>query len=134
MQPAGPFPSRCAHARFDARFPPPRASACCRASRLSGSDWVGWAASAVLIATLVRQVVVQWRQRSVEGVSSWLFVGQLTASVGFTIYSWLVGNAVFVFTNSVLLVTAITGQLIYRRNRRLAEAGEAGPEGQHPPR
>lgn len=101
---------------------------------MSGSDWVGWAASAVLIATLVRQVVVQWRQRSVEGVSSWLFVGQLTASVGFTIYSWLVGNAVFVFTNSVLLVTAITGQLIYRRNRRLAEAGEAGPEGQHTPR
>ena len=95
---------------------------------MSGPDWVGWAASAVLIATLVRQVVVQWRQRSVEGVSSWLFVGQLTASVGFTVYSWLVGNAVFVFTNSVLLLTAITGQLIYRRNRRLAEAGQARPE------
>lgn len=95
---------------------------------MSGTDWVGWAASAVLIATLVRQVVVQWKQRSVEGVSSWLFVGQLTASVGFTVYSWLVGNAVFVFTNSVLLLTAITGQLIYRRNRRLADAGEGGPK------
>lgn len=92
---------------------------------MTGADWVGWAASAVLIATLVRQVVVQWRERSVEGVSSWLFVGQLAASTLFTIYSWIVGNAVFVFTNSVLLVTAITGQLIYRRNRRLMAAAEA---------
>lgn len=93
---------------------------------MTGPDWVGWAASAVLIATLIRQVVVQWKQRTVEGVSSWLFVGQLTASVGFTVYSWLVDNAVFVFTNAVLLLTAITGQLIYRRNRRLMETGRDG--------
>lgn len=89
---------------------------------MSGADWVGWGASAVLIATLARQVFVQWRERSVEGVSSWLFVGQLAASTGFTVYSWLVGNAVFVFTNSVLLLTAVLGQAIYRRNRRLSEA------------
>lgn len=89
---------------------------------MSGADWIGWSASAILIATLIRQVVVQWRKRTVDGVSSWLFVGQLAASIGFTTYSWLVGNAVFVFTNSVLLLTAVIGQLIYRRNRRLAEA------------
>lgn len=88
---------------------------------MSGVDWIGWGASAVLIATLMRQVLVQWRERSTEGVSSWLFVGQLTASIGFTIYSWLVDNPVFVFTNSVLLLTAVIGQLIYRRNRRLAD-------------
>ncbi|MFC0677233.1 SemiSWEET family transporter [Lysobacter korlensis] len=93
-----------------------------------GPDWIGWAASAVLIATLLRQVFVQWRERSTEGVSSWLFVGQLAASVLFTIYSWLVDNAVFVFTNSVLLLTAVIGQLIFRRNRRLmaAEGGGGG--------
>lgn len=95
---------------------------------MSGPDWLGWAASAVLIATLGRQVFVQWRERTTEGVSSWLFVGQLTASVGFTIYSWLIANWVFVFTNSVLLLTAITGQLIFRRNRRLTEAGQDGPK------
>ena len=93
---------------------------------MSGPDWLGWAASAVLIATLGRQVFVQWRERTTEGVSSWLFIGQLTASVGFTVYSWLIGNWVFVFTNSVLLLTAISGQLIFRRNRRLAEAGQDG--------
>lgn len=94
-----------------------------------GADWVGWAASAVLIATLLRQVFVQWRERSTEGVSSWLFVGQLAASTLFTIYSWLVDNAVFVFTNSVLLLTAITGQLIFRRNRRLMAAEEGKAQG-----
>ena len=82
-------------------------------------DWLGWGASAVLLATLLRQVFVQWRERRTDGVSSWLFVGQITASVGFVIYSWLVDNRVFVVTNSALLLTGIAGQLIYRRNVRL---------------
>ncbi|WP_189457853.1 SemiSWEET family transporter [Cognatilysobacter bugurensis] len=96
---------------------------------MSPTDWIGWVASAVLIATLGRQVFVQWRERSTEGLSSWLFVGQLTASVLFTIYSALVGNAVFVFTNSVLLGTAIAGQLIFRRNRRLMAAEQGHSHG-----
>lgn len=93
---------------------------------MNPTELIGWAASAILIATLARQVYTQWRERSVEGVSRWLFIGQLAASVGFTTYSWLVGNSVFVFTNSVLLLTAVIGQLIYRRNRRLAEREGAG--------
>lgn len=93
---------------------------------MNPTELIGWAASAILIATLARQVYTQWRERSVEGVSRWLFIGQLAASVGFTTYSWLVGNSVFVFTNSVLLLTAVMGQLIYRRNRRLAEREGAG--------
>mgnify|MGYP001067892137 FL=1 len=83
------------------------------------ADWLGWASSMVLLATLTRQVYSQWRQRTVAGVSSWLFIGQLTASIGFLIYSFLVENWVFVFTNAALLVTAVTGQLIYKRNERL---------------
>ena len=93
-----------------------------------GADALGWAASAILIATLARQVWVQWRERSVEGVSSWLFIGQLAASVGFTLYSWIIGNWVFVVTNSTLLLTALVGQAIFRRNRRLAETGAAARE------
>lgn len=85
-------------------------------------DWLGWGASAILLATLLRQVFVQWRERRTDGVSSWLFVGQITASVGFVIYSWLVDNRVFVVTNSALLLTGIAGQLIYRRNVRLEAA------------
>lgn len=87
------------------------------------ADWLGWAASAVLLMTLGRQVYVQWRERSTEGLSSWLFVGQVTASAGFTVYSWLVGNWVFVVTNVALLLTALVGQWIFRRNRRLESSG-----------
>src|SRR5688500_8083307 len=87
------------------------------------ADWIGWASSAVLLATLTRQVYVQWRERSTAGVSGWLFVGQLVASTGFTIYSLLVKNWVFVFTNIALLVTALVGQAIYRRNVRREERG-----------
>jgi len=94
---------------------------------MAPEDWLGWGASAILLATLLRQVFVQWRERSTDGVSSWLFVGQISASLGFVAYSWLVGNRVFVVTNSAILLTAIVGQLIYRRNARLADAaGRAG--------
>lgn len=83
------------------------------------AEWLGWASSAVLLATLARQVYSQWRQQSVQGVSSWLFIGQLTASTGFLIYSVLVDNWVFVFTNAALLCTALLGQYIYLRNVRI---------------
>lgn len=94
-------------------------------------DWLGWAASAVLLATLLRQVWVQWRERSTDGVSSWLFVGQISASIGFIAYSWLVGNRVFVVTNTAILLTAILGQVIYRRNVRLEDG--ASPSAGHAP-
>ncbi len=72
----------------------------------------------ILLATLLRQVYRQYRERSTQGVSSWLFIGQLTASTGFLIYSYLLKNWVFVFTNAALLLTAIIGQMIYQRNAR----------------
>jgi MtN3 and saliva related transmembrane protein len=85
-------------------------------SDLKPADWIGWCSSAILLATLARQVVTQWRTRSVQGVSRWLFIGQLSASTGFLAYSWLVRNWVFVVTNAALLVTAIAGEIIYVRN------------------
>lgn len=81
-------------------------------------DLVGWGASLVLFLTLSRQVWKQWQERSTQGVSGWLFAGQITASVGFVVYSWLVDNLVFVATNLFILAIAITGQLVYRRNVR----------------
>jgi uncharacterized protein with PQ loop repeat len=81
-------------------------------------DFIGWASSAVLLATLIRQVHRQYRERSTQGVSSWLFIGQLTASTGFLVYSFLLNNWVFVFTNAALLATAVIGQMIYQRNVR----------------
>jgi MtN3 and saliva related transmembrane protein len=81
-------------------------------------DAVGWASSAVLLATIVAQIHKQWRARSSEGVSRWLFVGQTAASFGFTVYSWLVDNWVFVVTNALLLVAGLTGFVITLHFRR----------------
>lgn len=86
--------------------------------------WVealGWFGAAVLLVTLGRQVYTQWRAGRSQGVSRWLFIGQLTASAAFLVYSWLVQNWVFVVTNALLLVTAGIGQWIYLRNRDRAE-------------
>ena len=60
---------------------------------------IGWASSVVLILTIATQIARQWRDHTSAGVSTWLFVGQLAASVGFTIYSLLVRNWVFAVTN-----------------------------------
>jgi uncharacterized protein with PQ loop repeat len=81
------------------------------------TEAIGWLAAAVLLATIGRQVYTQWREGSTRGLSRWLFVGQITASVGFVVYSWLLANWVFVVTNALMLLTAALGQWIYLRNK-----------------
>jgi MtN3 and saliva related transmembrane protein len=90
-----------------------------------GADLIGWAASIILLATLGRQVYSQWQSGQTEGVSRWLFIGQVTASVGFSLYSWLLHNWVFLFTNIAILCTAVAGEWIYLRNRRRARGAPA---------
>jgi MtN3 and saliva related transmembrane protein len=85
------------------------------------TELTGWVSSAVLLLTIGRQVYTQWRARTTAGVSRWLFVGQLTASTGFALYSWLLHNWVFLSSNLLLLVTAVLGQMIYLSNRRRDE-------------
>jgi MtN3 and saliva related transmembrane protein len=82
------------------------------------TEAVGWASSCILVLTIAKQVYKQWKEGSSEGVSRWLFVGQMAASLGFTIYSWLVGNWVFVVTNAVMLLNGLAGLLIVLHHRR----------------
>jgi uncharacterized protein with PQ loop repeat len=89
------------------------------------TESLGWAAALILLATISRQVYAQWRSRSAAGVSRWLFVGQVAASTAFLLYSLLLDNWVFVFTNAMMLVAALAGLAIDRRNRRLATAASA---------
>lgn len=91
--------------------------------RMDFVDLVGWLASAVLIATLIRQIYKQWTSDEAQGVSRWLFIGQISASVLFILYSHLVGNAVFIVSNALILLTGITGFLLHRiKRRRLGSA------------
>jgi MtN3 and saliva related transmembrane protein len=82
------------------------------------TELIGWSSAAILLLTIGRQVYTEWRDRRTEGLSRWLFVGQLAASTGFVVYSWLLGNWVFVVTNVLMLATAAIGEWIYLHNRR----------------
>ncbi|MCA1555389.1 MAG: hypothetical protein LC747_01745 [Acidobacteria bacterium] len=79
---------------------------------------IGWISSVILVLTIGKQVFKQWKEGSSENVSKWLFIGQLAASLGFTIYSWLVGNWVFVVTNAIMLVNGLAGLFIVLHHRR----------------
>lgn len=79
---------------------------------------IGWASSLILIITIAKQVYKQWQDHTSAGVSIWLFVGQLAASVGFTIYSLLVKNWVFAVTNGIMILNGLLGYAITMHHKR----------------
>jgi uncharacterized protein with PQ loop repeat len=81
-------------------------------------ELLGWASSLLLLLTILAQIRKQWRERTGSGVSRFLFIGQTAASVGFTVYSALVGNWVFTVTNALMLLSAITGWYLTARFKR----------------
>ncbi len=92
------------------------------------TEFIGWASSAILLLTIGKQIYKQWQEESSEGVSKWLFIGQVAASFGFTVYSWLLNNWVFVVTNSLMLLSAFIGLGIVLRYQRRAARSEKLPE------
>lgn len=64
------------------------------------TDVIGSASTAVLLATIGRQLYSQWKSKATADLSQWLFVGQISASIGFTIYGYLLHNWVFLFSNA----------------------------------
>jgi len=79
---------------------------------------IGWVASVVLLLTLIKQVHKQWKAGTSEGVSKWLFTGQLVASILFTIYSYAVGSWVFTVTNALLTINNVIGIILYFHFRK----------------
>jgi MtN3 and saliva related transmembrane protein len=86
-------------------------------------ELIGWASSAILLLTISSQIYRQWKEGSSKGVSKWLFIGQVAASVGFTVYSLLVKNWVFVFTNALILLSAVVGVAITLHHKRTGKGG-----------
>jgi MtN3 and saliva related transmembrane protein len=89
------------------------------------TDIIGWVSSLVLLATIVSQIAKQWSERSGKGVSTWLFIGQAGASLGFTTYSVLLKNWVFMVTNGLMLVSALVGWGITAHFRRRSRTSGA---------
>jgi MtN3 and saliva related transmembrane protein len=87
------------------------------------TDVIGWTSSLILLATIAKQVHKQWQEGKSEGVSRFLFIGQMAASIGFTVYSLLVKNWVFVATNALMVLNGLAGYAILRRNKRREERG-----------
>ena len=90
----------------------------------AGTEMIGWASSAILLLTISRQIWKQWQEGKSEGVSAVLFIGQLAASLGFTVYSYLVENWVFVVTNGLMLLNGLLGlgiTLYHRKNESSKE-------------
>ena len=85
------------------------------------TDWIGWGASAILIATLLRQVPLQWRDGEDARLSSWLFAGQIVVGIACMVYRLLLHNGVFVFGNSAVVLTAVL-----RRGGRMHGANARG--------
>lgn len=90
------------------------------------TELIGWSSSIILVLTISKQIYKQWQGGSSEGVSKWLFIGQMAASLGFTIYSWKVSNWVFVVTNALMLVNAFIGLgiLLYHRRQGATSKGK----------
>jgi len=84
------------------------------------TDIIGWASSIILLTTLIQQVHKQSKEGTGEGVSKILFAGQVLSSIGFTIYSLMVGNWVFAVTNALLTVNNFIGLglSIYLRKKK----------------
>ena len=85
-------------------------------------DAIGWASSLILIVTIGHQVAKQWREHTSAGVSRWLFVGQMAASIGFTIYSLLLRNWVFAVTNGVMVLSGLLGYAITIHHKRRVDS------------
>ena len=83
-------------------------------------DLVGWCSSFVLLLTLGKQIHKQWADGTSKGVSIWLYIGQISANIGFSIYSGLLGNIVFLITNLLLLLSSMVGLGIVLMHRRRA--------------
>ena len=79
---------------------------------------IGFASSFILLMTVGKQVYKQWSDGTSEGVSKYLFIGQITASIGFLIYSIMKNDMVFIITNGLMVLNSLVGIAILWHHRR----------------
>jgi MtN3 and saliva related transmembrane protein len=85
------------------------------------TEVIGWIGNISLITTMLVQSWQQWAARSTQGVSKWLFIGQLVASVSFLTYSVQLKNWVFVTSNLFPILTAVWGVWAHHRISKMEQ-------------
>lgn len=80
----------------------------------------GLLATAILLTTLCAQTIKQWREHATRGIARWFFLGQVSASVCFVIYSVLIHSTLFAVANALILASALAGYIVLRVNRSRA--------------
>ena len=70
---------------------------------------IGWISVTFLVTTIGSQVFKQWKDGTSEGVSYWLFAGEMISNALLLTYSSLVKNYVFMTANAALLLTSMFG-------------------------
>jgi hypothetical protein len=97
---------------------------------VTSTEAIGWGSAIVLLPTFGVQVYKQWRNRREPAPASslWFFALALVGTGGQAVYSWLVGNAVYLALNAVLVVTNGLGLAIdihrWRRGSKQAQTSE----------
>lgn len=72
---------------------------------------IGWFSSTVVFVTQIIQLREQVKKGS-KGVSKWMFVGNVIATSGFVVYSYLQNDTIFLTANSIILCGHITGMIL----------------------
>lgn len=93
------------------------------------AELIGFASSFILVLTIGKQVYKQYKEGKSEGVSKWLFIGQMAASLGFLTYSVMKRDSVFILTNALMVLNGFIGLAIVLKHRR-AEGNTASHDGQ----
>ena len=96
---------------------------------IMNADIIGWLSSFTLLVTIAKQIHGQWKKGTSKGVSVYLFIGQIAASLGFLVYSVLTNSLVFIVTNALLMVSAAIGLGIVFMHRRRAASGSERARG-----
>ena len=80
-------------------------------------ELIGWGSAAILVPAFATQTYRQWQNRDepVNASSLWFFVLVQVGTFGQVVYSWLVGNWVYLALNGVLVLNNSIGLAIAAR-------------------
>ena len=90
-------------------------------------ELIGWGSAIILLPAFATQTYRQWqdRHKPVNISSLWFFILVLIGTFGQVVYSWMVGNWVYLALNGVLVVNNAIGLAIAVHRATVADPNRA---------